>query len=64
MTDQELEAEQAFHASYAAWRAAGRPLVGPELDAALDALAAWEKQREHAAGILQCSPCNGGESVV
>ena len=48
MTDQELEAgrqvEQAFQDSYAAWRAVGRPLVGPELDAALNALAAWDAQ--------------------
>lgn len=52
MTDQELEVgrqvEQAFQASYAAWRAAGRPLVGPELEAALDALAAWDAQSKEA----------------
>ena len=52
MTDQELDAgrkvEQAFQDSYAAWRAVGRPLVGPELEAALDALAAWDAQSREA----------------
>lgn len=65
MTDQELEAgramaEQAFQTSYAAWCAAGRPLGGPEMEAALDALEAWD----NVARIPQCSPCDGGDDVV
>ena len=72
MTDQELEAgrkvEQAFQDSYAAWRAVGRPLVGPELEAALNALAAWDAQSKEVKRAtdwpLQRSPCNGGEGVI
>ena len=50
MTDQELEAgrqvEQAFQDARAAWRAAGRPHEGPELNAFHDALEAWDAQSE------------------
>lgn len=60
MTDQELDAgrkaEQAFHDSYAAWRAVGRPLVGPELEAALDALEAWTHSQEQQAGTSATEP--------
>ena len=60
MTDQELEAgrkvEQAFQDSYAAWRAVGRPLVGPEKEAALDALAAWEAHLKEVKRATGCLP--------